>query len=203
MDSQAGGHRRRSSSPTAPPAGSVVRDTKAELVADAATSAAVAASRDVGRGGRRGRIGGSVGAMEGDTVQVGASSPVSKPTTQPKASMAAMLDIAASLFGTNGNGGNVSNGTTSSGSTTSGSTNKHRNGGVSVDGRRVSDGGSLGKSGSISSRKDEGGLVTFTVDVHTGGSVTLGISVKELGGGAVLVEVKVEDLSISWSFFVV
>ena len=33
-------------------------------------------------------------------------------------------------------------------------------------------------------------LVTFTVDVHTGSSTTLGITVKELGGGAVYVEVR-------------
>lgn len=32
-------------------------------------------------------------------------------------------------------------------------------------------------------------LVTFTVDVHTGSSTTLGVTVKELGGGAVYVEV--------------
>lgn len=33
-------------------------------------------------------------------------------------------------------------------------------------------------------------LVTFTVDVHTGSSMTLGVTVKELGGGAVYVEVR-------------
>lgn len=33
-------------------------------------------------------------------------------------------------------------------------------------------------------------LVTFTVDVHTGSSTTLGVTVKELGGGAVYVEVR-------------
>ena len=38
-------------------------------------------------------------------------------------------------------------------------------------------------------QKDEG-MVTFTVDVHTGGSLTLGIGVKELGGGCVVVEVR-------------
>lgn len=45
-------------------------------------------------------------------------------------------------------------------------------------------GGGAGKRGS----KEEK-LVTFTVDVYAGTSKTLGVTVKEMGGGAVFVEV--------------
>ena len=47
-----------------------------------------------------------------------------------------------------------------------------------------------GNSNGADGRRNAGEkLVTFTVDVHTGSSTTLGITVKELGGGAVYVEV--------------
>eukprot|EP00752_Nemacystus_decipiens_P014145 g12578.t2 len=47
----------------------------------------------------------------------------------------------------------------------------------------------VGNSNGADGRRNTGEkLVTFTVDVHTGSSTTLGITVKELGGGAVYVE---------------
>lgn len=45
-------------------------------------------------------------------------------------------------------------------------------------------------NGADGRRKTDEKLVTFTVDVHTGSSTTLGVTVKELGGGAVYVEVR-------------
>lgn len=79
--------------------------------------------------------------------------------------MSAVLDIAVNLFGSgSGRGGRSSSG-----------------------GSGVKYSVSTGKDGS--GKRREEGLVTFTVDVHTGGSTTLGIGVKELGGGAVVVQV--------------
>lgn len=45
----------------------------------------------------------------------------------------------------------------------------------------------MGKASPVN-KKDEG-MATFTVDVPTRGSLTLGIGVKEMGGGCVMVEV--------------
>lgn len=87
--------------------------------------------------------------------------------------MANLLDIAVTLFGPSGGGGSGGGG------------GRHSGGG---------DTGSTGTPSSSSSRvkqsknKDDK-LVTFTVDVHAGNSTTLGVTVKELGGGAVFVEV--------------
>lgn len=79
--------------------------------------------------------------------------------------MANLLDIAVSLFGSGGGAGG-------------------RGGRHSIDGD-----GSNRSGGAVKSKKKKEKLVTFTVDVHTGGSMTLGVTVKELGGGAVFVEV--------------
>lgn len=90
--------------------------------------------------------------------------------------MANLLDIAVTLFGPGGGG-------------------RHSAGGDSGGATR----GPGGSAGTPSSRvnknksKDDK-LVTFTVDVHAGNSMTLGVTVKELGGGAVFVQVS--DLSM-------
>lgn len=78
-----------------------------------------------------------------------------------------MLDIAVNLFGSGGGG-------------------RRSGGGSGFKGGFITGKDGLGK------RREEG-LVTFTVDVHTGGSTTLGIGVKELGGGAVVVQVWLSD----------
>lgn len=90
--------------------------------------------------------------------------------------MAAVLDVAVSLFGTSGSGGRRSSG--------------------SSNGRPEA--GGVGKS---DAGKNDEGLVTFTVDVHTGGCTTLGIGVKELGGGAVVVEVQNSARAVSVLLF--
>lgn len=50
--------------------------------------------------------------------------------------------------------------------------------------------GGARSNGADGRRDTDEKLVTFTVDVHTGSSTTLGVTVKELGGGAVYVEVR-------------
>lgn len=94
--------------------------------------------------------------------------------------MAAVLDIAINLFGGSGSSGGESarrSSRTNSSGRRSGSSSSRRNG-TSSDKKGAS--------------KKNDGLVTFTVDVHTEGSMTLGIGVKELGGGAVVVEVRMQ-----------
>lgn len=83
--------------------------------------------------------------------------------------MSAVLDIAVNLFGP-GSGGSGDGGRRSSA------------------GNRTKRGaGSVGRGGPGGY---DDGLMTFTIDVPTGGSMSLGITVKELGGGAVFVEVR-------------
>lgn len=96
--------------------------------------------------------------------------------------MSAVLDVSVNLFGP-GDGGD----------------------GVGDDGRRSSasnaakrGAGSVGRGGGPGGYDD--GLTTFTIDVPTGGSMSLGITVKELGGGAVFVEVIV-GLALEFPFF--
>lgn len=58
------------------------------------------------------------------------------------------------------------------------------------DSSNVSSNGSnynMGKTSPV--KKNDEGMATFTVDVPTRGSLTLGIGVKEMGGGCVMVEV--------------
>ena len=93
--------------------------------------------------------------------------------------MSAVLDIAVNIFGTGGGGRGDNWRRSSSGST-----------------------GSVDRSG-LGGHED--GLVTFTIDVPTGGSTSLGITVKELGGGAVFVEVMTSPLGfpdVCFIFFV-
>ncbi|CAM9391924.1 unnamed protein product [Hapterophycus canaliculatus] len=92
-------------------------------------------------------------------------SPDETPQPTGAVSMANLLDISVNLFGSErGDGG----------------------------GRRQSSGSNGSKRGKRSRATSSYGrhekLITFTVDVHTGGVNTLGVTVKELGGGAVFVE---------------
>ena len=80
--------------------------------------------------------------------------------------MSAVLDISVNLFGS----------------------------GVGDDGRRSSASNAMNRGAGSAGRGVgpggyDDGLMTFTIDVPTGGSTSLGITVKELGGGAVFVEV--------------
>lgn len=86
-------------------------------------------------------------------------------STSVKNGVSAVWDIAAKLFGTT--------------STTGG-------GGASGGDMR----GPASWGGVGGGRGADSGLATFTVDVHTDGSAKLGIGVKELGGGAVVVQVR-------------
>ncbi|CAM9743661.1 unnamed protein product, partial [Laminaria digitata] len=116
---------------------------------------------------------GHTGAAGGAARKTGGSlGPEERPTASgwPRVSMSAVLDIAVNLFGPGGGGG-----------------------GGGDEGRRSSTGngaklgaGSVGSGGGPGGHDE--GLMTFTIDVPTGGSMSLGITVKELGGGAVFVE---------------
>lgn len=103
-----------------------------------------------------------------------------------------MLDIAVKLFGSNGSPGTCqsvpvqcADGLRASRCGTHSTSGKARG-----DAKRSSGssprGSLIGGSGGAG---NELRLATFTVDVHTGGCARLGVGVKELGGGAVVVQV--------------
>ncbi|CAM9146896.1 unnamed protein product [Ectocarpus sp. 13 AM-2016] len=141
---------------TGSPSAQAAASSRPQRVGSAASIAATLAMAAVRRGDRPYYVGAASGASRG--------SPEQTPQPTEGVSMANLLDIAVSLFGSGlGAGG--------------------RGGRHSIDGD-----GSSKSSGVVKSKKKEEKLVTFTVDVHTGGSMTLGVTVKELGGGAVFVE---------------
>ncbi|CBN76111.1 conserved unknown protein [Ectocarpus siliculosus] len=142
----------RTDSPSAQAAAS----SRRQRAGSAASIAATLAMAAVRRGDRPYYVGAAGGASRG--------SPEQTPQPTEGVSMANLLDIAVSLFGSGDGAGG-------------------RGGRHSIDGD-----GSSKSSGVVKSKKKEEKLVTFTVDVHTGGSMTLGVTVKELGGGAVFVE---------------
>lgn len=93
-------------------------------------------------------------------------------------SASALMDVAVKLFGANGGAGD-----------TDGVANTNVEGMRIKNGRRVSQGHSGGNVPGGMLGGNETRQVTFTVDVHTEGSTRLGIGVRELGGGAVVVQV--------------
>lgn len=94
-------------------------------------------------------------------------------------SASALMEVAVKLFGANGGTGDADSGVAN--------TNVE---GVRVkNGRRVAQGHSGGSVSGGLLGGSEARQVTFTVDVHTEGSSRLGIGVRELGGGAVVVQV--------------
>ncbi|CAN0313422.1 unnamed protein product, partial [Ectocarpus fasciculatus] len=138
------------------PSAQAATSSRRQRVGSAASIAATLAMSAVRRGDRPYYVGAANGASRG--------SPEQTPQPTEGVSMANLLDIAVSLFGSGGGAGG-------------------RGGRHSIDGD-----GSNRSAGAVKSEKKKEKLVTFTVDVHTGGSMTLGVTVKELGGGAVFVE---------------
>ncbi|CAM9504849.1 unnamed protein product [Scytosiphon promiscuus] len=160
-------------SPPLPSAADSVARQRAGSTAGVAAASAMAAVR---RGDRPFYAGSANGASRrsGD-------SPEETPQPTGAVSMANLLDISVSLFGSNRDGGRRRQSSGSNGATDAGST--------STGNKDTSAGSRGGKSsGAIDRYRRHEKLVTFTVDVHTGGSKTLGVTVKELGGGAVFVE---------------
>lgn len=98
--------------------------------------------------------------------------------------MATLLDISVSLFGGDrGDGGRRRQSSGSNGG-------EHARSGSGRDNDALFGSSRGRRRGPDGSHRRHEKLVTFTVDVHTGGAKTLGVTVKELGGGAVFVEVR-------------
>lgn len=93
-------------------------------------------------------------------------------------SASALMDVAVKLFGANGGTGD-----------TDGVASTNVEGMRVKNGRRVPQGLSGGNAPGGMLGGSETRQVTFTVDVYTEGSTRLGIGVRELGGGAVVVQV--------------